>query len=196
MNYDLSYVAISSENILDWIAVLSHSQGSQERLSFFSPISHNLVSSVVNPSQSSHICRTFWLTEIKSRRVRDRFETTAPTLRLFWEKICRTNFLNMFKIQATPERRPATHARRLRTTANDSRHFGESRSHFVASCRSPVRCRLKPDRMDNRLKYNTMTVRLQVLESRMQSLLLCLNCNCYFCCCSFTTWALNKLESS
>ena len=79
----------------------------------------------------SHISRTFWLTETKLRSVRDGFETPATTLWLFWENICRANFLNMFKIPATRERDPVTHARKLRTPANVSRHFGNSLANAV-----------------------------------------------------------------
>ena len=146
----LNYVAICSQFICNFVA-LPGVPGQ------FAPVSRpecQILIFVSNQSQFScigrqpltklsHISRTFWLTETKLRRVRDGFETPATTLWLFWEKICHANFVNMFKIPATRERGPATHARKLRTPCERFETFlklpRECRSQFVANSRSPVR---------------------------------------------------------
>ena len=92
-------------------------------------------------SHFSHFLRR----KTKLRRVQDRFETPATTLWLFWEKICRTNFLNISKIAQND--REALRLMRgywepLRTFRDIWKLPRETRSQFVANSRSPVRYQL------------------------------------------------------
>ena len=69
----------------------------------------------------SHISRTFWLTEIKLRRIQDTRDDSVTILRENLPCDFFFFFLTCFKksqIPATCERIPATHARKLRKPAN------------------------------------------------------------------------------
>ena len=124
-------------NIVKVRLEFAYTRARNVRFSFLSPISHNLVLEVTNSSQ---ICLTFlarsdsWKLSWEGfetgsrhpRRLCDYFERTF-VLRIFW------TFKKKLQIPVTYERITATHARKLITSANISRHFGNSFANAVCN---------------------------------------------------------------
>ena len=93
----------------------------------------------------SHISRTFWLMETKLRSGWDVLETSSRHLRRLCDYIEIKFVLRIFwtcpknsQILATQMRSPATRARKLRTMANVSRHFGNTLTNAIRNLSQTV----------------------------------------------------------